>query len=177
MNPWKLTSIALVLVMATAVVTGIVVANWSGKPAEAPVAEVAPAPNAKRVAAAAASPSASPRVAQPAPAPAAAPAPVKPAMPSQADIDACNRVAAGAPTTGDKTVEIVKDAAIGAVIGAAVGAAGGAIADGGSGAGKGAMIGGAVGTGGGILYGVNENRKSDERYRQAYAQCMRSRGH
>ncbi|MBM4441327.1 MAG: hypothetical protein FJ027_12995, partial [Candidatus Rokubacteria bacterium] len=58
MNPWKLTSIALVLVMATAVVTGIVVANWSGKAAEAPVAEVTPAPaaSAKRMVAAAPAP-------------------------------------------------------------------------------------------------------------------------
>ncbi len=65
----------------------------------------------------------------------------------------------------------------GAVIGAAVGAAGGAIADGGKGAGKGAAIGGLVGAGGGTLYGLNENRKHDEQYRNAYARCMRSRGY
>ena len=62
-------------------------------------------------------------------------------------------------------------------MGAAVGAAGGAIAGGGSGAGKGAIIGGLLGVGGGALYGVNENRKGDERYRAAYAGCMRSRGY
>ena len=34
-----------------------------------------------------------------------------------------------------------------------------------------------VGAGGGALYGVNENRKTDERYRAAYASCLRSRGY
>ena len=79
--------------------------------------------------------------------------------------------------TQDKATEVVRDAAIGAVIGAAVGAAGGAIADGGKGAGKGAAIGGLVGAGGGTLFGLNENRKDDEKYRDAYARCMRSRGY
>jgi hypothetical protein len=74
-------------------------------------------------------------------------------------------------------MEVVKDAAIGAVVGAAVGAAGGAIADGGKGAGKGAAIGGVVGAGGGTLYGLNENKKQDERTRAAYASCMRGKGY
>jgi hypothetical protein len=71
------------------------------------------------------------------------------------------------------TKEIVIDGAIGA----AVGAAGGAIVGGGSGAGKGAAIGGTLGAGGGALYGVNENRKNDTHYRDAYASCMRLRGY
>ena len=71
----------------------------------------------------------------------------------------------------------MKDVAIGAVVGAAVGAAGGAMAGGGKGAGKGAAIGGLVGAGGGTLYGLNENKKNDERYRTAYSSCMRSRGY
>ena len=58
-----------------------------------------------------------------------------------------------------------------------MGAAGGAIAGGGSGAGKGAVIGGVLGAGGGALYGVNENHKNSQRYRDAYASCMRSRGY
>jgi hypothetical protein len=33
-NPWKLTAIGLVLVMVIALVTGLVVANWSGAEAE-----------------------------------------------------------------------------------------------------------------------------------------------
>jgi hypothetical protein len=51
------------------------------------------------------------------------------------------------------------------------------VVGGGSGAGKGAVIGGLVGAGGGTLYGLNENRKHDESYRNAYAACMRSRGY
>jgi hypothetical protein len=97
-------------------------------------------------------------------------------LPSQAVIDACNQHAAQvAPQS--KTTELVTDGAIGAVVSVAVGAAGGAIAGGGSGAGKGAVIGGVLGAGGGALYGINENRKSDERYRTASAGCLRSRGY
>ena len=92
-------------------------------------------------------------------------------------VDTCNRYAASRPTTNDKTVEVVKDGAIGGAIGAVVGAASGAIAGGGKGAGTGAAIGGVVGIGGGVLYGLNENKKHDERYRRAYASCMRSRGY
>src|SRR5207247_2575572 len=68
-----------------------------------------------------------------------------PAAPSQSAIDACNKYAASETGSKDKTMEVVKDGAIGAVVGAAVGAAGGAIAGGGKGAGKGAAIGGVVG--------------------------------
>jgi hypothetical protein len=41
----------------------------------------------------------------------------------------------------------------------------------------GAAIGGLVGAGGGTLYGLNENQKHDERYRNAYGACMRGRGY
>ena len=172
-NPWKITAIGLTLVMVTALVTGIVVANWSGS-ARDQQAQLAPKPSAPS--AAAVRPAASPRLAA-APAP-AAPAPVAPpapARPSQSVIDECNRVAAQ-PTTKDKTVEIVKDSAVAGLVGAAVGAAGGAIADGGSGAGKGAGIGGAVGLGAGALYGLNENNKASDRAKEAYAACMRRHG-
>jgi hypothetical protein len=40
-----------------------------------------------------------------------------------------------------------------------------------------AVIGGVLGAGGGALYGVNENRKNDARYRDVYGGCMRSRGY
>jgi hypothetical protein len=152
-NPWKITAIGLGLAMTTALIIGVGVANWSGRdeaqnPTNARLGPVTPA------------------------AVGAAPQ----ALPSQAVIDTCNQQAAReAPQS--KSTELVKDGAIGAVIGAAVGAAGGAIVDGGSGAGKGAVIGGVLGAGGGALYGVNENRTSDERYSAAYASCMRSRGH
>lgn len=156
-SPWKMTAIGMALVVATALVTGLVVANLSGKSEEQPRTSVtAPAPSA------------------PAPAPRREPVST---VPTQAAIESCNQYASGQAGQHDKTMEALKDAAIGAVVGAAVGAAGGAIADGGKGAGKGAAIGGVVGAGGGTLYGLNENRKHDERYRTAYASCMRSRGY
>lgn len=165
-NPWKITALAMALVMATALITGLVVANWSGSTREAE--QKAPA---------------SPRLAQQQPAgsrPASvAPRTVQagPAVPTQEVVDACNRYASAQVGETDKTKEVVKDAAIGAVVGAAVGAAGGAIAGGGKGAGKGAAIGGVVGAGGGTLYGLNENKKNDEKYRDAYSNCMRARGY
>ncbi len=94
---------------------------------------------------------------------------------TQAEINKCNEVAAS--QAGDKGTEVLKDVAVGGVAGAGTGAAGGAIAGGGSGAGKGAAIGGIVGVVGGALYGLNENRGHDERYRNAYASCMRSHGY
>src|SRR5215813_9867352 len=39
-NPWKITSLALVLVGGTALATGLVVANWSGKDTDKKAAEV-----------------------------------------------------------------------------------------------------------------------------------------
>jgi hypothetical protein len=191
-NPWKMTAIGMALVVVTAVITTVVVANWTGRQAEAPaVAAASPsmplsaaAPQVTPGAPAAAPvlspgappvlPPGAPAPTQPAPAAQAKPAP---AVPSKVAINACNRYAASRPTTKDKTVEVVKDGLIGGAIGAAVGAAGGAIADGGKGAGTGAAIGGVVGITGGALYGLNENKKNDERYRQAYASCMRSRGY
>jgi len=165
-NPWKLTAIGLGLAVAVALITGVVVANWSGHAATQTVATPSSATPKTRVAQI--------TPAAPAAPPAAAAAPV--GLPSQATIDACNEQAAQAAPQS-KTTVLVKDGAIGAVVGAAVGAAGGAIVDGGSGAGKGAVIGGILGAGGGALYGVNANRKTDERYRAAYAGCMRSRGY
>jgi hypothetical protein len=154
-NPWKMTAIGMALVVVTALVTGLVVANWSGTGGEqARTAATAPAPSP----------------------PASGPRPAS-TVPPKAAIDGCNQYAAAQVGQHDKTMEVVKDAAIGAAVGAAVGAAGGAIADGGKGAGKGAAIGGVVGAGGGTLYGLNQNKQHDERYRTAYASCMRSRGY
>jgi len=159
-NPWKATAIVLLLVLATALVTGIVVANWTG--GERKTAELAKeTPRALRTAAQ----------------PPAMTAPARPAVPTQDVVDACNRYASAQVGERDKPTETVKDAAVGAVVGAAVGAAGGAIAGGGKGAGKGAGIGGVVGAGAGTLYGLNENKKHDENYRAAYGNCLRSRGY
>ena len=162
-----MTTIAMALVVVTALVTTVVVANWKGRATEPPaVGAASPAMQASSA---------------PPPVPPTPPAPPAtqptPALSLQAAVDACNRYAASRTAHGDKTVEVVKDGAIGGAIGAAVGAAGGAIAGGGRGAGKGAGIGGLVGIGGGVLYGLNENKKHDEHYRRAYAGCMRSHGH
>lgn len=162
-NPWKLTAIGMAVVVVTALVTGLVVANWTGTERDRATAD-------KPAVTSAETPARPARVAT-----------AVPGTPSKSAIEACNRAAAstagGKQDTKDKTLEVVKDGAIGAAVGAAVGAAGGAIADGGKGAGKGAAIGGLVGAGAGTLYGLNENKKSDERYRAAYASCMRSRGY
>ena len=188
-NLWKLTALAVVLVATTAVVTGLVVAYWSGGATELALmhAAVSPPPAPpfvpSRPPAAPAHQSrvaATPQVAAN-PGPPVRPQPVvnpqTPRVPTQEVIDACNRSAAEAAGQQDKTTQVATDALIGAVAGAAVGAAGGAIAGGGKGAGKGAAIGGVLGTGGGALYGLNEAKKQDERYRDAYAVCMRSRGY
>jgi hypothetical protein len=146
-NPWKMTAVGMMLVVATAVITGLVVASWGPKGTTTDSSSSAPArraaePNAR--------------------------------TPSQADVDACNQYAKA--QAGNKAIEVVKDGAIGAVAGATVGAAGGAIADGGTGAGKGAAIGGIVGATAGTLYGLNETKKNDARYVEAYRACMKGRG-
>jgi hypothetical protein len=157
-NPWKLTAIGMGLVGVTALVTGLVVANWSGSErdvkavdAKATTTESAPPASAR-----AAAPTSPPHRAA-----VASHAPGAPVVPPQAAVNACNQYAQ--ESTREKTIEVVKDAAIGAVVG--------------KGAGKGAAIGGVLGAGGGTLYGLNENKKHDEQYRVAYGQCMRSRGY
>ena len=126
MNPWKVTAIAMGVAMATALVTGLVVANWTGGD------RAAQEQNAQQ------------KVAQATPARGAS----MPGAPSQSAIAACNKYAASEAGSKDKTMEVVKDGAIGGVVGAS----------------------------GGSLYGLNENKKHDERYRAAYASCMRARG-
>jgi len=164
-NPWKITALAMALVMATALITGLVVANWSGSNQDAEQKATANNRVVQQPRPAAVKP-AQPQTVQ-----------ARPAVPTQEVVDACNRYASAQVGEGDKTKEVVKDAAIGAVVGAAVGAAGGAIAGGGKGAGKGAAIGGVLGVGGGTLYGLNENKKNDEKYKEAYSSCMHSRGY
>ena len=161
-NPWKVTAITMFVVLTVALVTGMVVAGFTGSTrgdrSEAPVT----------------TPAGTPRVTSGAPPTGSAPP--QSVVPTQAAVQACNRYAAEhAPQ--EKTKEVLTDTAIGAVAGAAIGAAGGAIAGGGKGAGKGAAIGGVVGGAGGALYGLNENRKNDERYRAAYGSCLRAKGY
>jgi hypothetical protein len=157
-NPWKLTAMGMGLVIATVLVTGLVVANWSGGEGGKKVVDVGPGRAAPSVATSPVAPTAV-------------------GVPTQATIDTCNQSAAARAGQREKVKDTVISGAIGATAGAAVGAAGGAVIDGGSGAGKGAVIGGLVGAGGGTLYGLNENKKHDERYRNAYAACMHSHGY
>ncbi len=155
-NPWKFATIGLSAMVATALVTGLVVAGWNARSTDReppPATSSAAGPGAPSAAGS------------------------SPGVPMQTSIADCNQVAAAEVGGHDKTGEVVKDSVVGALIGAAVGAAGGAAAGGGKGAGKGAAIGGAVGAGGGSLYGLNENKKHDEAYRAAYARCMASRGY
>jgi hypothetical protein len=168
-NPWKLTAVGIALLIVTALVTGLVVAQWSGAPPDRKASEVPPSKTAAPAVRRVESP-------MPAPAPHAVGTPSATA-PTQASVNACHQYAATQVGQRNKTVEVVKDAAIGGVGGATVGAAGGAIAGGGRGAGTGAAIGGLIGAAGGSLYGLNDNQKHDQQYREAYAACMRSRGH
>jgi hypothetical protein len=159
-NPWKLTAIGMAVVIVTAVITGIVVANRTGTK---PVEQVANTTPAAMPPATPATPASSPRPAS--------------SVPPQSAIAACNKYAATPPSQRDKTIEVVKDVAIGGVGGAAVGAAGGAIAGGGKGAGKGAAICGLVGAVGGTLYGLNDIHKNNQEAQAAYARCMQAHGH
>jgi len=80
-------------------------------------------------------------------------APTTAGVPTQSAVDACNQSAAAQAGQRENSKDTVIAGAIGAVAGAAVGA------------------------GGGTLYGLNENKKHDESYRNAYAACMHSRGY
>jgi hypothetical protein len=143
-NPWKLTAIGMGLVMATSLVTGLVVANWA--PTSATKTEVAPSEPVPPPPPPATTVKPSPKPVAPTRVASSA-APARSGVPTQAAVDACNQQAAAQAGQHNKTMEVVKDATIGAVLGAAVGAAGGAIAGGGKGAGKGAIIGGLAGAG------------------------------
>jgi len=154
-NPWKMTTIAMALVIATALATGLVVANWKSDRVE-PTAQAGSKPATQATA------------------PRAPAQKVVAAGPTQADTEACNLQAKNA--VGNRTIEVVKDAAIGGAVGAGTGAVGGAIAGGGKGAGQGAGIGGVVGIAAGTLYGLNATKSNDARYVEAYRACMRNRG-
>jgi hypothetical protein len=173
-NRWKVTAFALMILLVTVLVTGLVVAN-RGPSGTADRKVESGMTNGKGAGARTTAQTAR-RTAAPAPATVGAPQPVS-NVPTQDVVAGCNRYAGAQAGPHDKALEIAKDAIIGGAVTAGVGAAGGAIAGGGKGAGKGAAIGGAVGVAGGALYGINENRKHDEAYRAAYSRCMQSRGY
>src|SRR5206468_2519743 len=109
MNPWKLTAIGMALIMTTALVTGLVVANWTGsskdkveerafddrKAAQSPAASPATARQAARQQVASA-----PRV--------VSSAPTQPSL--QASVEACNQYAAQQTGSRDQKVDTVKGA-------------------------------------------------------------------
>lgn len=179
-NPWKFATIGILLVLATALITGVVVASYVGNAKNSPgtpdqmAAEQPPIPGQ----AAAPVPPVPPTPSEgTAPAPPAAQPPAAQhthAKPSSADIRACNHYASA---SRNKTQETLGDTLLGGALGAGLGAAGGAIAGGGSGAGKGAGIGALVGAAGGTLYGLNQANQNDGRAAQAYRACMRRHGY
>lgn len=177
-NYWKLATVGILLVGATAAAT-LMIAGRDSKTEqpESPAAQVEPTPAPKAGEKAASGSARTPQANRNAATAMLPPPPqaAQPAYPPQSVLQACNQYAN--EQVNSKTEEVLKNAALGAAIGAAVGAAGGAIAGGGSGAGKGAAIGGVTGAAGGTLYGLNETRSQDAQYREAYASCMRSKGY
>ncbi len=168
-NLWKIAALGMGLVLATALATGVVVANYVGKEnATMPEQPVVQQPAAKV-------PPPPPVAQQP-----VAKVPPPPAQhariePSTGDVEACNQYARS--VSEGKTKETITDGLIGGAVGAGLGAAGGAIAGGGHGAGKGAGIGALVGAAGGTLYGLNDANRSDARAAEAYRACMRRHGY
>ena len=75
-------------------------------------------------------------------------------IPAQADVEGCNQSAKA--QAGDKAIEVVKDGT--------------------AGAGKGVGNGGMVGPTAGTLYGLDETKRHDARYVEAYRACMKGRG-
>jgi hypothetical protein len=141
-NPWSVAALGLVFVMASALVTGLVVANWSGSSQEAE-------PRRQNSAGSRSWQSTRTVSVKPAAAPIAGSVPVAVALPTAEAVQACNQRAADEVGAPERTEEAVKDA----------------------------TSGGVAAVGGGTLYGLNESRRNDEKYRAAYASCMRARGY
>lgn len=94
------------------------------------------------------------------------------------DSGVCQNWARG-QTGFDGASDAVVGGAVGALVGALVGAAGGAVGgaiagDAGKGAGIGAGVGAVLGAVGGGVYNYNNKQKQ---YLEAYAYCMRAKGH
>lgn len=118
-NAWKVTAIGMAVVFLTALITGLVVANWSGQER---AKEVTVAP---------------PR-----------PAPYQAARPSASDIRLCNQYARGAAgdKTAEVVKDALIGGAVGASVGAASGAIAGGGSGAGKGAGIGSLVGATAGT-------------------------------
>ena len=90
--------------------------------------------------------------------PAPAPAKIVTETPAPADVESCNQSAKA--HAGNKTIEVVKEG----------------VAEAGWGPGRGGEIGGMVVAAAGTLHGINERKKNDARYVEAYRACMKGRG-
>jgi len=139
-NAWSMAALGLVFVMATALVAGLVVANWSGSSEEP--RRLTPAASRSWQSTRAVS-------VKPAAAPIARSVPVAVAIPTAEAVQDCNRRASDEAGDLDRTEEVVKNLANG----------------------------GPAAAGGGTLYGLDKSRRNDEKYRAAYASCMRARGY
>jgi len=118
-NPWKVTAIGMAVVLATALITGLVVANWTGNQKTKPITTAPGVPAAHTA-----------------------------ARPSSADIEACNQYAKSVvanPTT-EVVKDAVIGGAIGAGVGAAGGAIAGGGKGAGKGAAIGGIVGATAGT-------------------------------
>lgn len=128
-------ALGLVFVMATALVAGLVIANWSGSSQEPELRTQAPA---------------APRSWQstrtvsvkPAAVPIARGVADAVAIPTAEAVQTCNQRATDEVSEPGRPDEAVKTEGVA-----------------------------------GTLYGLNESRRNDERYRAAYASCMRARGY
>ena len=174
-NPWKMATVGLLVVLATALVTGVVVAHYVG--GSRPQPEVAAEAGVPAQPGAAPEQQATDQQASAEPQTTARPerrAEQVAGQPSPADVRECNRYASAA--SRDKATETLKDGLLGGALGAGLGAASGAIAGGGGGAGRGAGIGGLVGAAAGTLYGLSEGNRSASAA-AAYRACMKRRGY
>jgi len=118
-NPWKVTAIGMAVVFATALITGIVVANWGGQEKAKEVTVTPPRP-----------------------------VPYQAARPSASDIEFCNQYARGAAgdKTTEVIKDALIGGAVGAGVGAAGGAIAGGGSGAGKGAGIGGLVGATAGT-------------------------------
>ncbi len=137
-NPWKLTTIALLLVFATALVTALVMANW-GTSEKPQASRVVSGSGVRRA-----------------------------AVPTAADIEACNaraKAQVSSPTT-EVLKDAVIGGAIGAGVGAAGGAIASGGKGAGKGAAIGGVVGATAGTLYGINESNKNDVKYQETYRQ-----------
>jgi hypothetical protein len=118
-KPWKMTTFGLLLVGATALVTTLVM-GYRADREDDKQSRAAPRANASVR---------------------------KTSVPSQIEVEACQAYAQ--QRTGDKTMDMAKDVAIGGPVGATAG----------------------------TLYGLNDTKRHDAKYQAAYRSCLRQKGY